>query len=589
MLRCLVALCLALLPPATAAAQGTAPAGSAAPGDNGPAMPPASRAEVRDLVFVSVQEAQETQAGRALAQAAARIAAGDPTLGALMRERQDIVESLSTLRGALSSVLSETGIASERRAGELEAAIAAAEARIRAIDAQLSRDFPDYKALINPAPMTRAEVQAALRPGEALILTLTGETHTYVWAISKTAAGWHRADIGREAMADQVRLLRRIMRQGGGGEGGADRAGVLLKGQDTISAAGAPFDRTLAYRLYARLLAPLEPVFGDARHLMLVVDGALTSLPFAILVTEPPRGPDAAADTLRRTDWLIRRHALTTLPSVAALRVLRRAGAGRAAPDPPHTAQPFVGFGDPLLGYRRNGAAPATGPPPEPEAAAPVTRGVYENIRAVAELSPLPNTARELRALAALLGAPETALHLGAAATEAAVKAADLSRTDVVAFATHGLLRGGLAGLDEPALVFTPPAAPSAADDALLTASEAAGLRLAARLVILSACDTAGSDGTPGAEGLSGLARAFIYAGARAILVSHWPVDDFAARALTTGMLERMNAPGAPLPRAEALRASMLALIDNPAEPRFAHPRLWAPFVVVGEGGADTD
>jgi CHAT domain-containing protein len=166
------------------------------------------------------------------------------------------------------------------------------------------------------------------------------------------------------------------------------------------------------------------------------------------------------------------------------------------------------------------------------------------------------------------------------------VKTTDLSRADVVAFATHGLLADGLPGLAEPALVFTPPARPSPLDDALLTASEAAELKLSAELVILSACDTAGSNGRPGAEGLSGLARAFIYAGARAILVSHWPVDDYAARALTTGMLDRMYGDRQ-MPRALALQASALDLMADTSEPRFAHPKIWAPFVVVGEGGAD--
>ena len=184
------------------------------------------------------------------------------------------------------------------------------------------------------------------------------------------------------------------------------------------------------------------------------------------------------------------------------------------------------------------------------------------------------------------MGAPEDSVFLARAATETAVKSHDLNRADVVAFATHGLLADGLPGLAEPALVFTPPETPTALDDALLTASEAAQLKLSADLVILSACDTAGPDGSPGAEGLSGLARAFIYAGARAILVSHWPVDDYAASVLTTGMLERMYGSDA-RSRAEALQLSALEILADTREDRFAHPRIWAPFVVVGEGGRD--
>ncbi len=122
----------------------------------------------------------------------------------------------------------------------------------------------------------------------------------------------------------------------------------------------------------------------------------------------------------------------------------------------------------------------------------------------------------------------------------------------------------------------------------MLTASEVASLKLDADWVILSACNTAAPDGTPGAEALSGLAKAFFYAGSRALLVSHWPVSSEAAVALTTRMLtEYANDPG--IGRAEALRRSMLALMMNDEDPRFAHPFYWAPFVIVGEGGVPAD
>jgi hypothetical protein len=94
---------------------------------------------------------------------------------------------------------------------------------------------------------------------------------------------------------------------------------------------------------------------------------------------------------------------------------------------------------------------------------------------------------------------------------------------------------------------------------------------------------SAAPDGTPGASGLSGLTRAFVYAGARSLLVSHWAVYSAAAERLTTGMFaELAREPG--LGSAEALRRAMLALIDGGG--RLAHPAAWAPFVVIGEGGA---
>ena len=119
----------------------------------------------------------------------------------------------------------------------------------------------------------------------------------------------------------------------------------------------------------------------------------------------------------------------------------------------------------------------------------------------------------------------------------------------------------------------------------MLTASEVALLKLDADWVILSAYNTASSDGEPGAEGLSGLARSFFYAGACSLLVSHWPVETNSAVELTTGIFEEMKT-NPEIGRAEALRRSMTRLINNQAHPEYAHPYFWAPFVVVGEGSS---
>jgi CHAT domain-containing protein len=199
----------------------------------------------------------------------------------------------------------------------------------------------------------------------------------------------------------------------------------------------------------------------------------------------------------------------------------------------------------------------------------------------VRKLTPLPESRKELRSLARSLGAGEGSLLVGRDATETRVKAAPLSDFKVLAFATHGLLAGDLAGLSEPALVLTPPLQATGMDDGLLTASEVAQLKLNADWVILSACNTAAVDGTPGAQGLSGLAKAFFYAGSRALLVSHWPVASDAAVALTTRMLA-LSRQG--MTRAEAHRQAMMALVDT-GSPQNAHPAMRAPFVVVGEGG----
>jgi CHAT domain-containing protein len=206
--------------------------------------------------------------------------------------------------------------------------------------------------------------------------------------------------------------------------------------------------------------------------------------------------------------------------------------------------------------------------------------------KSLAEALPsLPETADELRAVAKELGARSEDIKLGEAATVQSVKTLPLNNYRVVYFATHALVAGEVEKFAkvkaEPALVLSIPDEPSEDDDGLLRASDVATLKMNADFVVLSACNTAAGD-KPGAEALSGLARAFFYAGARSLIVSNWDVDSKSTVALMTGLFDALK-NNSHLTQAEALRLSMLQMIDNPPSPEWSQPKFWAPFVVVGE------
>jgi CHAT domain-containing protein len=359
-----------------------------------------------------------------------------------------------------------------------------------------------------------------------------------------------------------------------------------------------------AHQLYQAMLGSFADLLRD-KHLLLVPSGPLTILPFQVLVTSPPASGD-----YRSAAWLTRSHALTVLPAVSSLKALRTIGR------PSRASRTMIGFGNPLLDgdqlHSRDGIYYTRQAQLARErqrcsgvlhqnvvtqqvgrgGIAPIaSRGGLADLAHLKMQTPLPETADELCSVARDLGAAEDDVRLGMRATEHEIKALSasgaLAQYRLVHFATHGALAGDVEGSAEPGLILTPPGTSTIEDDGYLTASEVADLKLDADLVILSACNTAGAVQSPfgiRTEALSGLSQAFFYAQARALLVSHWQVNSEAAVKIITTTVGTMS-QDLTVGRAEALRRSMLALIDagNAME---SHPSYWAPFVVVGEGAA---
>jgi CHAT domain-containing protein len=352
-----------------------------------------------------------------------------------------------------------------------------------------------------------------------------------------------------------------------------------------------PFDLDRAHKLYRALFGGVEDVI-KGKHLLLVPSGSLTQLPFATLVTAPPASRDN-----RAAAWLARDHAITVLPAVSSIKALR------ATAHPSRATKPLIGFANPLLdGSDRDnpdarlarekqscakiGRQGIAGLLASRAAVRPLeSRGALSDVALIRNLPPLPETADELCTVARDAGADLGEMRLGSRATEREIKKMSkdgrLAQYRIAHFATHGAMAGELKGSSEPGLILTPPGIASEEDDGYLSASEIAALKLDADWVILSACNTAAGSGET-AEALSGLARAFIYAQARALLVSHWAVDSNATVKLVTAAV-REGTKDKSVGRAEALRRAMLAMIDK-GEAAEAHPAFWAPFIVVGEG-----
>jgi CHAT domain-containing protein len=525
----------------------------------------------------------------ALAASGARAAARDPGLADLARREQDAQSQIGALYGTLTTQFDLP--AAERNAAvinRLRARIDDLRAARAAIASEIEKRFPAYAELISPRPATVAQARQLLKPDEALVVTWLGERGSYVWAVPKTGPlAFAPIGMDRDAVGRTVTGLRRAL-------------------DPQVSTLGEipAFDTAAAHALYRALLGPVEAGWKGARSLLVVAHGPLGALPLQVLTTAPAKpGPEAEPlfANYRTVPFLARSHAVTVLPSVSALATLRD------LPAAPATRRSFAGFGDPLFSPAQVASASA---PSSAGGTAVASRGVFAarslpvKLRAapkldgvssadLARLPRLPDTADEVRSIAAAINAdPARDVFTGRDATESRVKAMALADYRIVAFATHGLVPGDLDGLTQPALALTSPAVSGSAggDDGLLTMGEILGLRMDADWVVLSACNTASGDGA-GAESVSGLGRAFFYAGTRALLVSNWPVETSSARALTTDVFAR-QAKDASLARAEALRRAMEGLIDGPGFRdgagrtvfSYAHPIFWAPFSLVGDG-----
>lgn len=523
---------------------------------------------------------------QALAASSARAAAKDPALAELVRKEQDLTKQVNAQLGTLNNVLALPGAErDEKGVQQIQASIAALRGQRDKARQEIKQKFPTYADLVSPKPPSVAEIRATLADDEAMLSFYFGQNASFIWAVPKSgpvAFAAVRAKIGD--IETKIRKLREA-----------------LEPQAAMISDIPPFDLKLGHELYELLLKPVESGWKSASNLIVVTNGALGLLPLSLLPTAPA---EVAADEdplfigYRNVPWLARTHAVSTVPSAAALRTLRQLPPGKPG------RGDLVAFGDPYFNRDQQAEADGGGEKVQvADAGGNVTRGgplkrrnspKLEGVDSaeLGLLPRLPDTADELKSIALALQAdPSKVLFLGKNATEGAVKSMNLSGFRILAFATHGLVPGELNGLTQPALALSSPEVTGEGGDGLLTMEEILGLKLDADWVILSACNTGAGAGA-GAEAASGLGRAFFYAGTRALLVTNWSVHSQSARQLVTDLFKR-QADDPKLSRSEALRQAAMALVDGPGylngegktEFAYAHPLFWAPYSIIGDGG----
>ena len=388
-----------------------------------------------ERMFEAAQWAQGSVVAQSIAQMAARKASGQGVLEKLVREQPDLATEWQVKDKLLTAARSQ---AADRRDSRVEDGLhermAAIDARLAEITETLAKDFPKYSDFANPEPLTLAATQSLLKDNEALLLFLDMPEkaplpeETFIWVVTKTDTRWVRAEIGTPTLDREVKALRCGLDENARGEGSACPA---LLWRDHTDDKPLPFDAGRAYALYRTLFGQFENMI-EGKRLLVATSGALSRLPFQVLVTEAP----ASGQNLASIVWLARKHGLTVLPAVSSLKALRRdAKASRGG-------RPYFGIGNPLLdGLGVQDVELARQARGKQACTKQVTRlaaykkltmsraprqavmpGGHANADLMRELAPLPETADELCAVAESLKAQDGSVLLGADANEATLK-----------------------------------------------------------------------------------------------------------------------------------------------------------------------
>jgi CHAT domain-containing protein len=514
-------------------------------------------------MFAASQLLQRSGLAQTQAVLARELSGGSDEAAELFRAATNLSRALEQARQGVQQLegLSALGADQQQLLAERRAGLAALQAEQAGLLQQLAEN-PRYRA-VSEGSVTLGELRASLQPGEAYLKMVVIDPAAYMIFITPEEAKAWRIEASAAELEQMVTTIR-------------ESIAVVEAGQVLTY----PFDVAAARELYTQLFAPVADRLPAVRHIVFEPDGALLKLPLNLLVTDDEsvaryqqRSEALGGDEydFRQIAWLGRTVEISTAVAPAAFRAVRAAKRSSAS-------KAYLGLGE-------------NAPLGPGEITASRTRAVLEggeNCLWSPGIWARPIKADELFAAASRFAEGTRVITRDEFSDTAIRQMSDLADYRILHFATHGLVTAPQPQCPpRPALLTSFGADDS---DGLLTFAEIFNLRIDADLVILSACDTAGSATlgatreagvtTGGDFALDGLVRAFVGAGGRTVLASHWPVpDDFdATKRLIAGLFAGDGAS-----TAAALRRSQLELMDDAAT---SHPFYWSAFAVVGDGAA---
>ncbi|MEM7060522.1 MAG: CHAT domain-containing tetratricopeptide repeat protein [Pseudomonadota bacterium] len=499
-----------------------------------------------EKAILALQQLRSPVTATTLARAAARLETGNSIEAQAIRRFQDAERQLNRLSAEIDRLSAQEGKVNS--IGVARKQFILAQAELDGARAQLEKGAPNYDQLLDRS-VSLSGLRAVMQPDEVIVMVRSGDTGSVIAAI--TPSGF-QMDVTSTSRAELTGLTERV------------RATIVEP----------EFDVAAAQDLYRFVLAPVQAALEGAKTITFIPDGPLLSVPVGLYVAEGPLNWSPGSFDYSGIPWLGTDRSVSFAMSPVSLVLLRRAAQGGSK-------RVFAGFAD----FKPFGAQSA-GTVQDVRAAPQTCGDLYASIGGLPELR---NSLLETQQVGAFLNAGSDAILSGRGFTDAAFRSGFPSDSAVVHIASHALLPISEECLPEPAIVTSLGGANS---DGLLEASEIVEISLNADLVVLSACDTGGigaSDalgtGLRGGRGesLTGLARAFFYAGARNLVASHWFVPDAETADLMISFYAGIRDE---IPIADAM---MIARRDMARDPKRSHPFFWSGFSVFGDGTRKLD
>jgi CHAT domain-containing protein len=492
---------------------------------------------------------------------------------ALIERERDLGRKLNDK----ARLLTEAG--KPEQAAALKQEISQLENDYERAQAAIRKASPRYAALVQPQPLKLTEIQAQLDADSLLLEYSLGEERSYLWAISKDSLSSYELPKGEviDKNARQVYALLTVRGTNKSGETSLQRSERVMQGETALVAAAQSLSQTL--------LGPVAAQLSNKR-LVIVADGALQYIPFAMLPDPAASKPTVGgrSSVVGKNQPLVVQHEVVSLPSASALAIQRSELAGRQ-PAPKMLAV----IADPVFDRSDSRFTTSATETVDKTLTQTITGDDARSIEHLAEKSDdkpgtttrrlviprLPFTRQEAIQLLALTAKNSSFGAIGFQASRETVLDPALSQYRYVHFATHGVLDSVRPGLSS--LVLSMVDEQGKPQDGFLRANDIYNLKLPAELVVLSACQTGLGKDIKG-EGLVGLTRGFMYAGAARVVVSLWNVNDKATAELMTKFYEKMLKQGER--PAAALRA---AQVEMWRQKQWQSPYYWAAFTMQGE------